>query len=70
MGMLEVIARPDEGHVQSGNLRSANLRIGVRIVSDLLERRFAEFAGVPYQGPLRRQHWEELWEAETHQRPQ
>jgi hypothetical protein len=68
MGMLEVIARPDEGIVRSGNARSGNLRIGVRIVSDLLERRFAEFAGVPYQGPLSRQHWEAQWEAETHQR--
>jgi hypothetical protein len=59
MDMLELIARPGEGQV-----RSANLRMGIRIVSDLLERRFAQFARVPYQGPLTRQHWEELWEAE------
>jgi hypothetical protein len=46
------------------------LRIGIRAVSDLLERRFAEFAGVPYRSPASRQQWEELWEteAETSQR--
>jgi hypothetical protein len=62
MGMLEAIAGPDDGLERSGNAR-----IGIRIASDLLERRFAKFAGVPYQGPLSRQHWEELWETETHQ---
>jgi hypothetical protein len=41
------------------------LRIGIRAVSDLLERRFAEFAGVPYRSPVSRQQWEELWEAEA-----
>jgi hypothetical protein len=40
------------------------VRIGIRTVNDLAERRFAEFAAVPYQGPLSRQQWEELWEAE------
>jgi hypothetical protein len=40
------------------------VRIGTRTVSDLIERRFAEFAGVPYQNPLSRQQWEELWEEE------
>jgi len=27
--------------------------------------RFADFAGVPYHNPLRRQQWEELWETEA-----
>jgi hypothetical protein len=39
--------------------------IGIHAVSDLLELRFAEFAGVPYQSPLSRQQWEELWETEA-----
>jgi hypothetical protein len=42
-----------------------HVRIGIRTVSDLIERRFAEFAGVPHQGPLSRQQWEELWETEA-----
>lgn len=41
-----------------------HVRIGIRSVSDLMERRFAEFAGVPYQNPISRQQWEELWETE------
>ena len=41
------------------------VRRRVRTVSDLIERRFAEFAGVPYQDPLSRQQWEELWEMEA-----
>jgi hypothetical protein len=41
-----------------------DVRIGMRTVSDLVERRFAEFARVPYQNPLSRQQWEELWEVE------
>ena len=32
---------------------------------DHLERRFAEFAGVPYQAFVSRQQWEELWEMEA-----
>jgi hypothetical protein len=42
-----------------------HLRIGIFAVSDLMERRFAEFAAVPYESPLSRQRWEELWDAET-----
>ena len=38
---------------------------GVHAMGDLLERRFAEFAGVPYQSPVSRQQWEELWEMEA-----
>jgi hypothetical protein len=41
------------------------VRIGVRTVGDLIEHRFAEFAGLPYHGPLSRQQWEELWETEA-----
>jgi len=40
---------------------------GIRILSDLLERRFADFAGVPYENRLRRREWEELWETESEQ---
>jgi ubiquinone biosynthesis protein Coq4 len=42
-----------------------HVRKGIRTVSDLMERRFAEFAGVPCQSPLIRQQWEELWETEA-----
>ena len=41
------------------------LRVSIRTVCDLLERRFAEFADLPYQDALSRQQWEELWEAES-----
>jgi hypothetical protein len=36
--------------------------------TDLVARGFAEFARVPYQNPLSRQQWEELWEAEPKKR--
>lgn len=39
--------------------------MGIRHVSDLLERPFAQFAGVPYQTLVCRQQWEELWETEA-----
>lgn len=32
--------------------------------SDLIGRRFAGFAGLPYHSPVSRQLWEELWETE------
>jgi hypothetical protein len=41
-----------------------NLRLGIRTISDLVERRFADFADVPYPNPLSRL-WEELWETEA-----
>jgi hypothetical protein len=41
------------------------VRLGIRTMSDLMERRFWEFAGVPCQNPLSRQQWEELWQAEA-----
>jgi hypothetical protein len=37
----------------------------IRTVSDLIQRRFAEFAGVPYQNPVDRQQWEDLRETEA-----
>ena len=40
---------------------------GIRTLSDLLERRFAEFAGVPYEEPFCRREWEDLWETEFEQ---
>ena len=42
-----------------------HLRVSIRTVGDLLERRFAEFADLPYQDAPSRQQWEELWEAES-----
>jgi hypothetical protein len=42
-----------------------HLRARIRTVSDLIERHFAEFAGVPHQNPNTRQQWEELWESEA-----
>jgi hypothetical protein len=62
MRVLNVIAAP-MNHTLAGTT-TLHVRIGTRTVSDLIERRFAEFAGVPYQNPLSRQQWEELWEAE------
>jgi hypothetical protein len=41
-----------------------HLRIGMLTASDLIHRRFAAFARVPYQNPLSRQQWEDLWDAE------
>jgi broad specificity phosphatase PhoE len=41
-----------------------DLRVGIRTVRNLIERRFAEFAGVPYQNAHSRQQWEELFRAE------
>jgi hypothetical protein len=40
------------------------VRTAIHTVSDLLERRIVQFAGVPYQSPASRQEWEELWETE------
>lgn len=34
-------------------------------MGDEVDRRFAEFAGVPYQSPISRQEWEELWEMQA-----
>jgi hypothetical protein len=41
------------------------VQIGIRTMRDLIERRFARFARVPYQDPLCREQWEELWETEA-----
>ncbi len=42
-----------------------HMQLGLRMISDLVERRFADFADVPYLNPLSRQQWEELWETEA-----
>jgi hypothetical protein len=34
----------------------------IHAMGDHVERRFAEFAGVPYQSPVSRRQWEALWE--------
>lgn len=64
-----LVAMDDRSPIQSMAAIFAALgyhvRAGVRTVTDLMERRFAEFAGVPYQNPLSRQQWQELWEAEA-----
>jgi hypothetical protein len=41
-----------------------HVRAGIRNVSDLIERRFADFVGVPHQNFHSRQQWEELLGAE------
>jgi hypothetical protein len=40
------------------------LREAIPAWYDLIERRFAAFADVPYEDPLSRQQWEQLWETE------
>jgi len=42
-----------------------HLRLGIETTGDLIERRFADFAGVPYLNPPSRQQWEDLWEMES-----
>jgi hypothetical protein len=42
------------------------IRMAIRDLSGQLERRFAAFADVPYDDPLSRQQWEQLWEAESY----
>ena len=41
------------------------MRQAIHATGDLVERRFAEFADVPYQSPMSRQHWQDLWETES-----
>jgi hypothetical protein len=41
------------------------VRKAIHTVGDVIERRFAEFAGVPYQHPANRQQWEDLWATEA-----
>jgi hypothetical protein len=41
-----------------------NMRVAMRTMSAEVERRFATFAGVPYQDPVSRQQWEQVWEAD------
>lgn len=44
------------------------IRNGLRSASDLFERRFAEFADVPYENRISRQQWQQLSEAEREQK--
>jgi hypothetical protein len=37
----------------------------VRIASSKIERRFTILADIPYHDRLSRQHWEQLWRAES-----
>jgi hypothetical protein len=41
------------------------LGVLVRFASSKIERRFAIFADIPYHDRLSRQHWEQLWRAES-----
>jgi hypothetical protein len=41
-----------------------HVRTSICTVSELIERRFAEFADLPYQNPITREQWEQLWESE------
>jgi hypothetical protein len=41
------------------------VRVAILTVGDVMERRFAEFACVPYQSRVSQQQWEELWEMEA-----
>lgn len=41
-----------------------HMRMTIRGMSERMERCFAAFAGVPYEDPLSRQQWEQLWETE------
>jgi hypothetical protein len=40
------------------------MRQAIRALYDLIERRFAAFAGVPYEDPSSRQQWEQFFETE------
>jgi hypothetical protein len=42
-----------------------HVRVSIRTSADAIERRFAEFAGVPYQTPASRQQWQDLWQTEA-----
>jgi hypothetical protein len=57
--------RPIEFTALSFGALGSYVRTSIRTVSDLLERRFADFAGVPYQNPHSQREWEELWETEA-----
>jgi hypothetical protein len=40
------------------------MRVAMRTMSAEIERRFATFFGLPYEDPVSRQQWEQVWEAE------
>jgi hypothetical protein len=39
-------------------------RATIRAMSEILQRRFAAFAGVPYHAPHDLEQWKQLWETE------
>jgi hypothetical protein len=41
-----------------------HMRMTIRAMSQQIASGFAAFAGVPYEDPLSRQQWEQLWETE------
>ena len=58
------MASDERGPVQliaavSSALRS-RVRARIYVAIDLVERGFADFAGIPYHAPVSRQQWEEL----------
>jgi hypothetical protein len=57
--------RPIQFLALSFDVLGCHVRARIRTMSDLFARRFADFAGVPYQNPLSRREWEELWETEA-----
>jgi hypothetical protein len=57
--------RPTRFTALSFDVLGYHMRVTIRTVSDLIERRFASYAGVPYQNSLSRRDWEELWETEA-----
>jgi hypothetical protein len=44
---------------------ACQVRKAIHTLNNLMERRFAQFAGVPYANPVCRQQWEDLWETEA-----
>jgi hypothetical protein len=57
--------RPIQFMSLSFDVLGYQLRTGIRTVIELIERRFARFAGVPYQNSANRREWEELWESQA-----
>jgi phosphatidylserine synthase len=74
---VSAVVAPSVNSIDMGNRRPVqfvvaflvavgfHLRLGIHTISAVTERRFADFAGVPYQNPHNRQQWEELWEMEA-----
>lgn len=68
MPMLRQLPHPAARTTESPFVPEILVALGLRIrgrvlaLAELVERLFAEFAGVPYADPASRQQWEELWE--------